>query len=397
MAAQTKTAKKAGAKKAAAPRGRGSIQARGADKWLVRVFVGTDPATGKRKYTSEVVGGSRKDAEKALTRILAGMDTGTFVEPARQTLREFLAGWLAGEGRQRSARTRMDYEKSLGRYILPELGAFRLDKLTPYDVQQVVNRMSARDLAPHTIRLALAPLRCALNRAVDLGLLARNPADRRVRIPTVERKERQTLSPTQVDCLLAATSGTKTHALWSVLLGTGLRPQEALALKWSDVEGSTIRVRRALSQVAPGKYEVADTKTFKSARALTVPLETLAAIEAHRSLQVAEMLKGGTRFQRGGFIFTTDRGTTMDPSRVYKMWSKLLAALGLPPIRLYDCRHTHATQMFEAGAPPKVVQERLGHSNISLTLNTYTHMLPGMDAQAVAALETLYQNARKAG
>lgn len=378
-------------KRAPAARSRGSIEARGKGKWLIRAHLGTDPATGKRKYTSQTVTGGKKDANEALTKMLREVDTGTFIEPSRQTVAEYLTFWLDHIERQEvSPRTLDDHRRTLRRYVFPALGHLRLDRLSHQEIQRLYNGMKdERGLSPNTIRLAHAPLRKAMRYAVRTGLLLRCPSDFVV-LPKMERKARQVLTMEQADLFLETVRSDDLFALWVLLLTTGMRPGEALGLKWEDYTDGRIHVNRALSRVGPGKNELSETKTKGSRRRISLPPATVEALNAHRVKQGKEMLKAGSRYTRQGYIFANSAGQTLDPSRVSKLWKKHLKAAKLPPLRLYDLRHTHATHLFQTGESAKLVQERLGHSSITLTLDTYTHVLPEMEDGLAERIGNLY-------
>lgn len=375
-------------------RGRGSMQPKGPGRWLVRVYLGEDPATGKRRYSSEVVQGTKRDAQQVLTRMLSEVDAGTFVPPSRLTMQEYLESWL-GVKTDLSARTRMDYRTYFTRYVYPVLGSKRLDQVTHFDVQGLYNGMQARGLSGQTVRLVHAPLRQALSYAVQTDILAKNPSEYTKR-PKLERKEQQVLTPEETNRFLvvAKDQGADWYALWCVLLMCGVRPSEALALKWDDVEGDTLRVRRALTQVGKGKYVEGPPKTRKGNRPIALPHPATVALQEHRTQQARAILKKGPRYKREGFVFASSAGTPLDLTRVRYKWKRALQAAGLPPLRLYDARHTHATTLIMAGVNPKVVQERLGHANISITLDTYTHVLPGRDREAADRLDEVLQQAR---
>lgn len=376
-------------------RTRGLIQARGTNRWLVRVFIGTTP-DGKRNYSAETIRGTRKDAERALTRKLAELDAGTFVEPAKQTLRQHLASWLETAAKPKvSARTLMDYTSSLQRYVFPSLGNRRLDRVTPQDIQALYASLQERGLEANTIRLVHAPLKQALKRAVAWGLLARNPAEY-VSPPRLTRKERVTLTPEQTNRFLVVARADEWYALWCVLLLGGLRPSEAFALKWEDLEGSKLRVQRALKKVGRSQYEPGEPKSASGRQTVDLPPTAVAALAEHRHRQAEAILAAGPTYARRGFIFANAAGQPLDITKVRKRWKALLSAAGLPDLRLYDSRHTHATVLFREGTAAKLVQERLGHASITLTLDTYTHVIPGMGEAVADTLHRMLERERLA-
>jgi integrase len=368
-------------------RKRGQIQARGADKFLVRVYLGTDSA-GKRKYSGRTVDWSKKDAEKELTRMLREIDTSTFVAPSRDTLTAFIEQWIETKV-DIAARTKADYLHLLQKHILPDLGGRKLDTIGSLEIQGVYASMVEQSLSPRTVRYTHTVLKQALDAAVQWDLLHKNPADY-VNLPKNKRTKRTILSPEQADLFLEAASRDATlYPLWLVLLTAGLRPQEALALLWEDFSNPQIYVSKALAKDAHGGYTVGNPKRFKSARRITLPSTTAEALEAHRRSQAAEILSSGPEYVRSGLIFANSVGSHLDPSKLRKSFKRVLKRAGLPKMRLYDLRHTHASHLLLAGTNPKVVAERLGHADVSLTLNTYSHVLERVEEGAADTVEAL--------
>jgi integrase len=379
-----------GTKKVAEPktRERGQVIARGAGKWLVRVSLPAD-ASGARRTAAETVHGSRRDAEKVKTRMLAEVDAGTFVAPNRQTLGDYLTDWLEHTVRINvSGRTHRDHTENLKRYVFPRLGNVRLDQLTPQHVQRLYSTLAQRGLSTTTIRLVRAPLHQALKQAAAFGLISKNPAEH-VKPPKAKRKEMQALTPDEVGRFLVAAREDKLYALWFLLLTTGLRPQEARALRWTDLEGDQLRIQRALSQVSAGRSEIASTKRERSNRTVILPPMLVSTLAEHRQRQREEILRRGPTYRRAGLMFANSTGTPLQHTRIYKRWKALLEKAGLPPVRLYDARHTHATCLLAEGVNAKLVQERLGHASVALTLNIYSHVLPTMQREVADRVEQM--------
>lgn len=368
------------------PRGRGQIVERGPERYLVRVYIGRDRAN-RRRYSSRTVRGTYGAAQRALTKALREVDAGTFVEPCRQTLAEYLERWLETVAKLSVAdRTLEDYRARLRRDVVPTLGHRRLDQLSVQDVQALYAEMSTRGLGPRTIRYTHSVLRQALEKAVQTSLLARNPTQY-AELPRQVRAEMRALTPQQVTRFLAATASDPWYPLWAVLLLGGLRPGEALGLKWADVQERRLRIVRALKKGAGNQYMLAEPKTERSRRGVMLPQQALDALQSHRASQAAVMLRTGAKYARQDLVFANARGGLLDVAKVRRHFKKALAAAGLPSVRLYDTRHTHATLLLAAGENPKVVSERLGHTNIGITLDTYSHVLPDMQENSVQRLE----------
>lgn len=366
-------------------RDRGQIIPKGQDKWLVRVFAGRNPLTGKRKYSSETVTGTRKDAERARTRLLAAADAGelptTSKAPTGGTLEAFLTEWLDTVAKQsRSARTHADYTKSLTYYVIPEIGGLPLKEVTTRVIQGLYSGMTERGLSPNTVRLVHAPLRQALQTAVSWELITENPAVGTVR-PKLRRQERQTLSVDQVNSFLETYAEDGLYALWCLFLLAGLRPGEALALKWSDLQGNRLTVQRALTEVETRKWEVGPTKTEDSVGTITLPQVAVVALRRHK--------------RTSDWIFADPQGNFLRPDTVAQRWGRMLKRAGLPAMRLYDTRHTHATLLLGAGVNPKIVSSRLRHASVSITLDTYSHVLREIESGVADTLDDLLVQGRK--
>lgn len=368
----------------------GQIYKRGERTWQVRIFMGRD-ADGKQIFHRKTIHGTKKDADRYLTATRREMDLGTFVEPTAISVNEYLDRWLRDAARPRvSRRTADGYAGHLERYIRRPLGFKRLDKLQPLDIQQVYGEMQARGLSARVVRHAHSVLHNALKQAVKWGLLSRNPSDL-VELPKVQHKERRVLSPDEAADFLAAAAVMPRGLIFEFALLTGMRPEEYLALQWSDVdfERATAQVRRALVRHKKG-WSFEEPKTARSRRTVYLPAPLMQRLAAHKRRQAEARLKLGAAWQAIDLVFCSEEGTPLSiPNITYRYFRPILTKAKLPRIRLYDLRHTCATLLLIAEENPKVVSERLGHSTIVLTLDTYSHVLPTMQQGATARLEKL--------
>lgn len=370
----------------------GQIVARGRGKWLVRVFLGRDPDTGKRRYHNRTIHGTKKDAERYLTSALRNRDLGTLVEPVRTTLNSYLERWLEISAKPRvRPRTLQDYTWLLSHYVKPELGERRIDLLRPLDVQGLYTSMLERGISGRTIRYTHAVLSSALKQAVRWRLLSSNPAAE-VDLPRLCRREMRALTSQEATRFCQAADRDHRGLLFVFLLATGMRPSEALGLQWKEVDlkRGTVAVRRTLVRIKK-KWHLAEPKTTKSRRTIPLPASMIHSLGAHRRRQAELRLRLGADYQDHDLVFATDRGVPLDLRNLNQRHLKpILRAAGLPvTIRTYDLRHTCATLLLAAGENPKVVAERLGHASVTLTLDTYAHVLPGMQEQAAAKLEAI--------
>ncbi len=367
----------------------GCINKRGADTWQVCVYLGKD--SGKRKYHRRTVHGTKTDAQKVLNALLREQDQGTFVEPTKLTLNEYLDQWLESAVRPRSShRTADGYAALLKRYIRQPLGHRKLDKLQVMDIQKVYGGMLTKGLSARVVRHAHSALHNALRQAVKWNMIARNPSDL-VELPKVPHIERRVLSPEEAQRFLEATSDMPHGLIFEMALLSGMRPEEYLALQWADIDlaRGTAQVRRALVR-HNGGWSFEQPKTKKSRRTITLPTPLLSKLTAHKRKQSEWRLKVGSEWQNHDLVFSGETGTPLSiPNLTYRYFRPILIKAELPQIRLYDLRHSCATLLLIAEENPKVVSERLGHSTVVLTLDTYSHVLPTMQEKATARLQKM--------
>jgi len=244
--------------------------------------------------------------------------------------------------------------------------------------------MEADKCSPRVRQLTHAVLRRALKQAIRLGLLMWNPCDA-VQPPRVPHVEMVVLQPDQVTIFLEAAKTERLEALFVLAITTGMRLGELFGLQWHnvDLDRGVVQVRHTLIDVV-GKLELAEPKTQKSRRSIPLPSVATEALRKHRNMMVAEGLGDLP------WVFCTPSGNPLRRSHFNAYTFKpLLAYAGLPDIRFHDLRHTSATMLLSAGVHPKVVQERLGHAQISVTLDTYSHVLPGMQREAAAKFDEM--------
>ena len=374
----------------------GQIIERGKNKYLVRIYMGLD-ANGKRKYHNKTIHGNKKDAERYRNKILREKDTGTFVEPSKETVSEFMDTWLETVAKARvREKTYYSYKEKVRLYIKPNLGDYKLPLVLPERIQALYNKMLENGLSPRTVRYTHMVLRSALDQAVRWGKLYRNPTEL-VDLPRQEKEEMKVLSPKQATTFMEASIYSPWKALFSLLLTSGMRPGEALGLKWSDVdfESKRITINRTLTRAQGGGWKLEEPKTSRSRRTIPIPSTVMKDLDEHKRAQTAEILRAKPgKYNDQGFVFSAGNGEPANNKNIVRRHFKpLLEVAGLPNIRLYDLRHSCATLLLSAGENPKIVSERLGHASITLTLDTYSHVLPDMQEKAADKLEDMLFNA----
>lgn len=359
----------------------------GAWAWIADIQAKGQPRKTKMK------GGyaSRREAIEARNAELAGRRAGTFIEPAKVTLGAYLAGWLPAIRREVRSGTVVNYEHTV-RVVTERLGDVALQALTRQQIKTMYAEL-AETLAPKTVHNHHLILHRALRDAVEDRLLTVNPADRAHRLAK-RRTEMKTWSAGELALFLSAASGDRLYGLWRLLATSGVRRGEALALRWADVdlERSTVRIVRAYVRGAGGLH-FGEPKTASGRRMIALDPATVAALRAHRAAQNRERLAWGPAYRDGDLMFSREDGSPLDPDSVSGIFERRVRELGLPRIRLHDLRHTHATLALAAGIHPKVVQERLGHSSITMTLDLYSHAIPAMQADAADRIAALIEAA----
>lgn len=368
----------------------GQIIKRGEGVWLVRVARGRD-ASGKRVYHNKTIRGTNKAAQAYLTQILQDLNNGTFVATSRKTFGEFLNEWLETVKRHAvRARTLEHYRADAKRYVLPVLGPRRLQAVQAPDIQRLYDDLRGRGISASTVRHHVhAIIHGAFETAVKWRLVGSNPC-RLVELPEAQPVEVQCLDAEQSRALLAAAATNRHWPLWLLLISTGMRPGEALGLKWRDLVGNQVVIQRSLVRFKDHTWELTAPKTKKARRRISLPPEVVEVLSKHRTAQQTLRQAAGASWEEHDFVFTTKSGAPLDyRTTVRRYWKSLLNKAKLPRIRPYDLRHTSATLLLSAGENVKVVSERLGHASAAFTLDVYGHLLPHMQQEAADRIRNL--------
>jgi integrase len=365
----------------------GSIFKRQDGRWVAVLNLGYK--TGKR-HRKHFYGETRREVQERLTAALRANQQGLPVAPEKQTVSQFLVRWLEKSVKPNvRPRTYEGYEGHVRLHIVPAIGRSRLAKLAAQDVEALMNDMRSHDYSERTIQYTLTVLRQALGRAHKWGLVSQNVATL-VDRPKARRPEVQPFNPDQARTFLAAIKGDRLEALYTVALAVGLRKGEALGLHWDevDLDAATLRVRKALQRVN-GSLQLVEPKSARSRRTISIPEIAVASIRLHRARQLQERLLAGSRWQERGLVFTSTIGTPFDPRNVNRHFSRALKRASLPHQRFHDLRHGCATLLLAQGVHPRIVMEIMGHSQISLTMDTYSHVIPEMQQQAASEMDNI--------
>jgi integrase len=315
---------------------------------------------------------------------------GLCLEDMRMTVGQFLHIWLEAHRSSVRPKTFAQYAQIVHQYLCPGIGQTRLRDLTPGRIQAFYGLHLSGGKTERTVLLLHSVLHSALTQAVRWSLISRNPAEA-VTHPRIRRKELQTLTDQQVRSLLNQVHASRYEALFLVAVTAGLREGEILGLKWSDLDLTTGRlmIQRQLQRLQGAGLVFSEPKSRAGKRVVVLGSETLARLQSHRLLQRREKLLAGSNWHENDLIFPSSIGTPSEPRNIYRRFKMALKNAGLPDLRFHDLRHTAATLMLQQGIHPKIVQERLGHASIMLTLNTYSHVLPSIQAEAAQKMDNL--------
>lgn len=339
----------------------------------------------KRKYLS---GKTRIEVSEKLTKAMSDRNGGFVFDAGTVTVGEYLERWLYDSVRDTvRQRTYEGYEHIVERHITPGLGSVKLSKLTPVHVRGLYRDKLDAGLSNRTVRYIHTTLNKALSQAVADGLIPRNAAAN-VKAPQPRKAEIRPLDKEQIRTMLDTVSGDRLEALYIVAVTAGLREGELLALRWEDVdlEAGRIQVRRTASEARTGLvYEMPKSGVGRQIR---LGQKATQALRAHRKRQLEERMEKAGLWEDHGLVFPSEVGTPLGARNLQRAFKIRLKRAGLPEsTRFHDLRHTCATLLLGQGVNPKFVQELLGHADIALTLNVYSHVLPDMGDAAAGAMD----------
>lgn len=367
----------------------GSFYQRADGRWEALLTIPADAPGGPARRS--FYGKTKAEAMSKMRESQRKVEQGLPIIPEKQKVGDFLDDWLRDVVKP-SVRpsTYVSYAMLVKQHLKPGLGHHKLARLTPQQVQAHLNVKLASGLSARSVQYQRAVLRRALNQALKWDLVSRNVATL-VEPPTARRFEIQPLSPSQARAFLSTVEGDRLEALYRTAIAMGLRQGEALGLQWSaiDLDAGTLTIRTALQRIDKVPTLV-EPKTDRSRRTLPMPAKVIEALRAHRVRQLEERLFAGPRWDGSlDLVFTTPIGTPLDPSNVTKQFHAALKRAGLPRIRFHDLRHSCASLLLAQGVPARTIMETLGHSQISLTMNTYSHVAPEMLRNAADLMDRL--------
>ena len=375
---------------------RGNMRQRSKGSWTLTLSWRED---GRLKQSYHTVKRTKREAEKRLAELIHQMDTGQYSPPDKTTVGAFLESWLKDYAWPNlSPETAQVYDIIARKHLIPALGSIPLQKLTADRIQSYYTDKLAngrRDgrggLSPRTVRHHHRLLHVALGKehgAVKRGLLQRNPVDA-VDAPKYRQKEMQTFDQDGLNGFLESIRDSEYYPLFYTFLFTGMRRAEVLALRWQDVDVDLgyISVNRSLHQLNDKSIVFQQPKSDKSRRSVALPPSLSIVLRQHRDSQRAQRLIFGLPVGDADLVFAHPDGSPLLPHSITNAWKRLVKKAGFQGLRLHDSRHSHATLMLKQGVNPKIVSERLGHASVVITLDTYSHVLPGIQEAAARAFD----------
>jgi integrase len=377
---------------------KGHIRERSPGRWAI-VLDTRDPETGKRNRRWHSFRGTKREAQIECSKLITAISGGTYVDPNRQTVEQFFDRWLIHMATQLSPRSHERYTEIVKKNLTPSLGSIQLTKLRSAQIAQAYSRALAsgrrdgRDgLSANTVLYMHRILKQALTQAVLWRELARNEASA-VRPPKIERKKMKVLDGDGIATLIETARTTTLFIPVLLAVTTGLRRGELAALRWQhcDLDRAQLSIEESAEQTKAGiRYK--PPKSSKG-RTVALPATVVKELRSHRAFQAQTLLKVGIRLSDANFVVAQADGSPFQPRSLTHAFEAFLAKHDLPRVRLHDLRHTHATAMLKDKVHPKVVQERLGHSTIAITLDIYSHVLEGMQEDAAEVVDAALQAA----
>lgn len=352
--------------------------------WYATVELSRDPTTGKRRQ-KHVSGPTRKACEAEIARLIDRDERGEVTTAARISVADYLEQWLAAVKKTIKPSTLANYRNKMETLVVPYIGHLQLGRLTPLHVQALITTLNDRGLSTTTVHHAYTIFSTSLNQAVKWGLVTRNVC-KAVDPPRKARPEMKTWTREEVAAFLARSERDPLEAFWRLALTTGMRRGELVGLRWIDVDlqRGVLAIRHTLVRGAGAEWVSSTPKSATGQRSIVLGADDIACLTRHRDRQRLASVPNP-----GGYVFIGPNGKPIHHRRIGDRFEQLMAEAGVTRIRFHDCRHTCATLLLESGVHPKIVQERLGHSSIAMTLDRYSHVSESVQQGAADALNEL--------
>lgn len=357
--------------------------------YQITIEGGYDQLTGKRIRVFKNVSGSKREAKSVMHKMIAEMEQGKLTKKSHKTVGEWMDEWVSEYLPRVEETTKIGYKTKIKCYIKPTIGDILISSLRAEHIQRMVNGMIEEGLAPKNIRDTFNNINAAMKKAVKLRLIPYNPCEA-VELPKLKKYRAKVYSPTMIQALLNKAKNTSMYLPVFLLVMVGLRRGELLALRWDDIDfnNNILKVRHNMVRGEDG-YIIKSPKSEAGIRDIHLGQDVMLVLKQARLQYMNDAFEYGTGFQNLGFVIRKEDGSPFHPDSMSQKWRRFLERHNLPKIRLHDLRHSNATALIQAGVSPKVVQQRLGHADVQITLNTYTHVLPEMDIEAAEKLDSI--------
>jgi integrase len=361
----------------------------GEKRYEITVEGEKDSLTGKRNRMYKTVKGSKREANSMMHKMINEMDEGLRVKKSPITVGQWMDQWVSLYLVNVEETTIVGYKGKIKNYIKPYLGKILLQSLRTEHVQKMINDMLARGLSPKNARETFNNLNAAMKKAHVLKMVRENPC-MAVELPRVKRYHANVYNVQTMKQVLSVAEGKDIYLIVFLALMTGMRRGELLALRWDnvDLDKKVIKVR---SNMVRGENApvIKEPKTESGIRDLVIGDDVVHVLKQAKIQYLKDRMEQGPLFQDLGFVIRQKDGSPFTPDALTRKWRRFIDENNLPSIRFHDLRHSNATALIQAGINPKVVQQRLGHADVSTTLSIYTHVLPEMDEEAAATLDKI--------
>jgi integrase len=365
---------------------KGSIRSRGKKSWQIQLYTEVGLGVKSRRYFETIIG-HKSDAQRRLNELLVSLDKGVFTPPGKMTMNELFANWLTGYVKTNcSQRTLEGYSSIIKHHLSPAFGSLLLKKITPQIIQAYYGNACA-NLSKRTVHHQHRVLSESLKYALRQGYLGINPCSL-VDPPQPSKKTMRTLTPVEVEHLLDISKESYYYPIIYTAISSGLREAELLGLRWRDLDLDLLSI--SVSQVLykrSGAYQFKEPKTAHSRRCVCMTPKLAVFLREYKANREWLYIAANRLLSPDSLVFTSCQGQPLNPSVLTHNFHKITIKAGLPGVRFHDLRHTFASLMLLRGAKPKVISEALGHSSMAFTMDVYSHIIEGMQSDAMALLD----------
>jgi integrase len=383
----------------------GNIRQRTPGSWTIQWYLGRD-MNGKKLYKSKTIKGTKKDAQKELNHIIHELDRGVYVEPVRMTVAEFLRRWLRDYASTSVASS--TYERYVGiveQHLIPAFGDILLHRLQPTQIQEYYGEAQKSGMVKYTLKSGElkegglsactvkqhhAVLRKALKCAVRWQLIARNVCDM-VDPPRAITQERQAYSEEEMQALVKSTDGSPFGTIILIAASTGMRLGEILGLTWDDLDANTgtIAVTKSLEYTKAG-LKIKEPKSERGRRSIPIPANVMNRLLSYKEQQEAHAINAGDLWVDNNLVCPDSMGCYRKPHSFSSSFRDIAKKAKVRNLGIHALRHAHATMLAKRGWQAKIIQERLGHSTIAVTMDVYSHVLPTTQQEAADSISDLF-------